>query len=75
MPPEKFRVALVQMSCGPEPEQNLEKALERVADAAGRGAQGRLPARTFSDAILLPARRSFSLRSGRTDSRPDAAKD
>ena len=39
MPPDKFRVALVQMSCGPEPEQNLEKALDRVADAAGRGAQ------------------------------------
>ena len=39
LPPEKFRVALVQMSCGPEPEQNLEKALERVADAAGRGAK------------------------------------
>src|SRR5258708_19639283 len=27
------------MSCGPEPEQNLEKALERIADAAGRGAK------------------------------------
>ena len=27
------------MSCGPEPEQNLTKALDRVADAAGRGAQ------------------------------------
>src|ERR1700677_4637615 len=27
------------MSCGPEPEQNLAKALERIADAAGRGAQ------------------------------------
>ena len=39
VPPDKFRVALVQMSCGPEPEQNLAKALERVADAAGRGAQ------------------------------------
>src|ERR1700731_3498890 len=39
VPPEKFRVALVQMSCGPEPEQNLEKALSRTADAAGRGAQ------------------------------------
>ena len=38
-PPEKFRVALVQMSCGPEPEQNLQKALDRVADAAGRGAK------------------------------------
>ena len=39
MPPDKFRVALVQMSCGPQPEENLQKALERVADAAGRGAQ------------------------------------
>src|SRR3981081_1653100 len=39
LPPEKFRVALVQMSCGPEPEQNLEKALDRIADAAGRGAK------------------------------------
>src|SRR5579863_822796 len=27
------------MSCGPEPEQNLEKALSRVADASGRGAK------------------------------------
>src|SRR5260370_7470210 len=27
------------MACGPEPEQNLAKALERVADEAGRGAQ------------------------------------
>src|ERR1700720_2350932 len=26
------------MSCGPEPEQNLEKALTRVGDAAGKGA-------------------------------------
>jgi len=38
LPPEKFRVALIQMSCSPEPEQNLEKAILRVADAAGRGA-------------------------------------
>src|SRR5579859_2785476 len=27
------------MSCGPEPEQNLQKALNRTSDAAGRGAQ------------------------------------
>jgi N-carbamoylputrescine amidase len=27
------------MSCGPEPEQNLQKALDRVGDAAARGAQ------------------------------------
>ena len=34
-----FRVGLVQMSCGPDPEANLQRALEGVADAAGRGAQ------------------------------------
>ena len=39
MAPERFRVGLVQMSCGPEPEANLRKAIDRVADAAGRGAQ------------------------------------
>ena len=36
---DKYRVGLVQMSCGPEPEQNLAKALDRVAAATGRGAQ------------------------------------
>ncbi len=36
---ERFQIALVQMSCGPQPEQNLRKALDRVADAASRGAQ------------------------------------
>ena len=39
LPPEKFRVALVQMSCGPDPQQNLQKALDRVKDAAKGGAQ------------------------------------
>ena len=36
---QKFQVGLVQMSCGPDPEANLDKALERVAEAAARGAQ------------------------------------
>ena len=39
MATEKFNVALVQMSCGPEPADNLKKALDRVADAAKRGAE------------------------------------
>jgi N-carbamoylputrescine amidase len=34
-----FRVGLVQMSCGPDPDANLEKAAERVRDAACQGAQ------------------------------------
>jgi N-carbamoylputrescine amidase len=39
VPSQKFVVALIQMSCGPEPEENLTKALVRIADAAARGAQ------------------------------------
>src|SRR5579862_6632216 len=37
--PERFTVGLVQMSCGPIPEENLQKALARVAEAASKGAQ------------------------------------
>ena len=37
--PDKFRVGLVQMSCSPDPEQNVNRAIEFVREAAGRGAQ------------------------------------
>ncbi len=33
-----FRVGLVQMSCGPDPDANLEKAVDRVRSAAREGA-------------------------------------
>ncbi len=36
---DTVRIGLVQMSCGPEPHLNLEKALSRIEDAAARGAQ------------------------------------
>jgi N-carbamoylputrescine amidase len=36
---DKFRVGLVQMSCGLDPNENLEKALWRIREAAARGAQ------------------------------------
>ena len=39
MPSEKFHVGLVQMSCGPEPRQNLQKALDQIGESASRGAQ------------------------------------
>jgi N-carbamoylputrescine amidase len=39
LPPEKFHVGLVQMSCGPQPRQNLQKALDRIGESASRGAQ------------------------------------
>ncbi len=39
MAAEKYKVGLVQMSCGPDPEKNLEHAIDMVRDAAGQGAQ------------------------------------
>lgn len=35
----KFRTGLVQMSCAVDPNENLEKAIWRIREAAGRGAQ------------------------------------
>jgi N-carbamoylputrescine amidase len=37
--PHSFTLGLVQMSCGPEPEANLEKAVGRIRQAAQSGAQ------------------------------------
>jgi len=39
LPSESFRIGLVQMSCGPEPEENLQQALARAEDASNRGAR------------------------------------
>ena len=39
MPPEKFRVGLVQMVSTPDPEKNLQHALDLVRQAAARGAE------------------------------------
>ncbi len=36
---DAFRVGLVQMSCSPDPENNLNRAVDFVREAAGRGAQ------------------------------------
>jgi N-carbamoylputrescine amidase len=35
----KFRMGLVQMACGTDPKENLEKAVGRIREAAARGAQ------------------------------------
>ena len=39
MAQDKFQAGLVQMECGPEPEENLERAVAHVREAAKRGAQ------------------------------------
>ena len=36
---EKFTVGLIQMSCSPDPRENLAKAEARIREAAARGAQ------------------------------------
>ncbi len=36
---EKFSVGLIQMSCAPDPRENLAKAQARIREAAKRGAQ------------------------------------
>ena len=37
--PDKFRVGLVQMSATPDPEKNLERAVDKLHQAAAKGAQ------------------------------------
>jgi N-carbamoylputrescine amidase len=37
--PEKFRVGLVQMSATPDPEKNLQRAIDRLHQAQAKGAQ------------------------------------
>jgi N-carbamoylputrescine amidase len=39
LPPEKFRVGLVQMSMSSDPDKNLQHAVERVREAASQGAE------------------------------------
>src|SRR5580693_2389774 len=34
-----FKIGIVQMSCSPEPEQNMERAIEHVRAAAAKGAE------------------------------------
>ncbi|MCL6544418.1 MAG: carbon-nitrogen hydrolase [Bryobacteraceae bacterium] len=36
---KRFRIGLIQMSCGPDPAENLAKASWRIREAAGQGAQ------------------------------------
>src|SRR6202035_3773169 len=39
LPPDKFRVGLIQMSMKSDPDSNLQHAIERVTDAAAQGAK------------------------------------
>src|SRR3989442_1509117 len=37
--PERTKIALIQMRCGPEPEKNFIRAVEFIRDAAKKGGQ------------------------------------
>ena len=39
MAERNFQIGVVQMSCTPEPEQNLERAMAHIRDAAAKGAE------------------------------------
>jgi N-carbamoylputrescine amidase len=39
VPPEKFRVGLIQMSATPDPEKNLQRAIDKLHQASADGAQ------------------------------------
>jgi len=39
LPPSKFRVGLIQMSCTANPDDNMESAIAHIREAAKRGAQ------------------------------------
>src|SRR6516165_2044874 len=39
LPERNFTIGIVQMSCGPDPEQNMEQAVAHVRDAAKQGAE------------------------------------
>ena len=39
LPERNFHIGVVQMSCTPEPEQNLERAIAHLRDAAAKGAE------------------------------------
>ena len=49
----KVKVGLVQMSCSANKEENLQKAITKVKEAAAKGAQDRLPAGVIYFAVLL----------------------
>lgn len=62
--PDMYRVGLVQMASSPDPDENLRRAAERVAEAARRGAQVVCLPELFRT-VFLPARGPFAVRSGR----------
>jgi len=54
--PSHFRVGLIQMSVGPDPDAISEKAIARIREAASAGANIVCLPELISPTVLLPAR-------------------
>ena len=70
-PAATSRSALVQMRCSTDPDDNLARAIARIARRRRTGRAGRLPARAVPQPVLLPDRGPRQLRPGRADPGPD----
>ena len=66
----KFRVGLIQMACGLDPNENLAKAEWRIREAAGKGAQIICLQELFRSQYFCREEDARPVRSGRADSRP-----
>ena len=67
---QKFKVGLVQMAMSADPQENVEKAAARVADAARKGAQVVCLPELFRSPVLLPEGGRGALRPRRDRPRP-----
>ena len=70
MPPEKFRVGLVQMSMTSDPDKNLGHAIDRVREAAALGAQIVCLPELFQTQYFCQREDAVAVRSRRTHPRP-----
>ncbi len=69
MPPQKFNVGLVQMSTTSDPDKNLQRAIDKVHEAAARGAQIVCLPELFQTQYFCQREDATLVRSGRTHSR------
>ena len=66
----KFTIGLVQMRCGLDPRENLDKAAERVVEAAKQGAQIVCLQELFRSQYFCQKEDAAIVRSRRADPRP-----
>ena len=68
--PRKYKVGLVQMRMGPDPEANFASAVQHIREAARRGANIVCLPELFRTQYFCQREDHAAVRSGRADSRP-----